>query len=99
VGIPPADQEWLFNPFHRGGNVGNRPGTGLGLVIVKRCVDLLGGEIKITSTLGSGTQATVKLPMFDSNVAEEPSSGKSSGTSSNAGPMQTRLSGQTSLIP
>jgi signal transduction histidine kinase len=39
IGIPEADREWLFNAFHRGHNVGDRPGTGLGLVIVKRCVD------------------------------------------------------------
>ena len=32
IGIPEADQQWLFNAFHRGHNVGDRPGTGLGLV-------------------------------------------------------------------
>ena len=61
VGIPEADQEWLFEPFHRGNNVGDRPGTGLGLVIVKRCVDLYGGEIKVQSKSGEGTMVTVKL--------------------------------------
>ena len=35
IGIPEADREWLFNAFHRGHNVSDRPGTGLGLVIVK----------------------------------------------------------------
>ena len=44
IGIPEADREWLFNAFHRGHNVGDRPGTGLGLVIVKRCVDLHGAK-------------------------------------------------------
>ena len=39
-GIPEADQRRLFQSFHRGSNVGNRSGTGLGLVIVKRCVKL-----------------------------------------------------------
>ncbi len=34
IGIPEVDQQWLFNAFQRGGNVGDRPGTGLGLVIV-----------------------------------------------------------------
>jgi signal transduction histidine kinase len=44
IGIPEADREWLFNAFHRGQNVDGRPGTGLGLVIVKRCVDLYGRQ-------------------------------------------------------
>ncbi|MDB6031111.1 MAG: domain S-box [Verrucomicrobiales bacterium] len=64
IGIPEADREWLFNAFHRGGNVGMRPGTGLGLVIVKRCVDLHGGSITIDSELGKGTSVTVRLSMI-----------------------------------
>jgi PAS domain S-box-containing protein len=63
IGIPEADREWLFNPFHRGSNVGGRPGTGLGLVIVKRCVDLHGGKIKVDSILGEGTSVTLRLPI------------------------------------
>ena len=50
--------------FHRGRNVGDRPGTGLGLVIVKRCVDLHGGKIKVDSKLGEGTSVTVRLPIL-----------------------------------
>ena len=64
IGIPEADREWLFNAFHRGRNVGDRPGTGLGLVIVKRCVDLHGGKIKVDSKLGEGTSVTLRLPIF-----------------------------------
>ena len=66
IGIPEADQEWLFNAFHRGQNVSDRPGTGLGLVIVKRCVDLHGGSVKVESNLGEGTTVTVRLPVFRS---------------------------------
>jgi PAS domain S-box-containing protein len=65
IGIPEADLEWLFNPFHRGGNVGDRPGTGLGLVIVKRCVDLHGGKIKVESIPDAGTSVTLKLPLVN----------------------------------
>jgi signal transduction histidine kinase len=63
IGIPEADQEWLFSAFHRGHNVSDRPGTGLGLVIVKRCVDLHRGEIKVESKLGEGTVVAVRLPI------------------------------------
>ncbi len=64
IGIPEPDQEWLFNAFHRGCNVGDRPGTGLGLVIVKRCLDLHGGKIKVHSKLGEGTSVILRLPIF-----------------------------------
>jgi signal transduction histidine kinase len=64
IGIPEADREWLFTAFHRGRNVGDRPGTGLGLIIVKRCVDLHGGTIKVDSKLGDGTSVTLRLPIF-----------------------------------
>jgi PAS domain S-box-containing protein len=64
IGIPEADFEWLFDAFHRGRNVGQRPGTGLGLVIVKRCIELHGGRIKIESTVGQGTTVKVRLPLF-----------------------------------
>jgi PAS domain S-box-containing protein len=62
IGIPEDAQEQLFEAFHRGSNVGNRHGSGLGLVIVKRCVDLHGGTIAIQSRLGVGTTVTVTLP-------------------------------------
>jgi signal transduction histidine kinase len=62
IGIPEADRELLFSAFHRGQNVGDRPGTGLGLVVVKRCVDLHGGRINIESKPGKGTVVTVRFP-------------------------------------
>ena len=63
IGIPEADRKRLFNAFHRGRNVADRPGTGLGLVIVKRCVDLHRGKIKVQSKPGKGTIVTVRLPI------------------------------------
>jgi PAS domain S-box-containing protein len=63
-GIPEGDQRRLFQSFHRGSNVGERSGTGLGLVIVKRCVDRHGGIISFTSGEGCGTSFTVRLPLF-----------------------------------
>lgn len=63
LGIPEADLKRLFSTFHRGSNVGLVPGTGLGLVIVKRCVELHGGSIHVESKLAEGTTVTVRLPM------------------------------------
>ena len=62
IGIPAGDQKELFKSFHRGSNVGNLPGTGLGLTIVKRCVDLHQGQISLTSVENRGTTFTVSLP-------------------------------------
>ncbi len=64
IGIPPEDQKNLFEAFQRGSNVGDIPGTGLGLVIVKRCVDLHGGTLHINSIVGHGTTFTVSIPLF-----------------------------------
>lgn len=64
IGIADEDRQWLFSAFHRGRNVGERPGTGLGLVIVKKCVQLHGGSIEIESKIGRGTTVTVALPVF-----------------------------------
>ncbi len=63
-GIPTADQARLFQAFHRGGNVRQLPGTGLGLVIVQRSVSLHRGEINVESVEGKGTTFTVRLPLF-----------------------------------
>ncbi len=63
-GIPEADQKRLFQAFHRGSNVRQIPGTGLGLLIVQRCVALHGGEIQFESVEGQGTTFTVRLPLF-----------------------------------
>lgn len=62
IGIPKEDISQLFETFHRAGNVGSISGTGLGLSIVKRCIDMLFGEIGITSELGTGTKFIVELP-------------------------------------
>jgi len=63
IGIPDADQSQLFNSFHRASNVGTISGTGLGLTIVKKSVDLHGGKITVKSEIGVGTKFVVSLPL------------------------------------
>jgi signal transduction histidine kinase len=67
IGIPLQDQAHLFETFHRASNVHNIPGTGLGLVIVKRAVETHGGTIDVSSQVGAGTTVTVTLPLGVAN--------------------------------
>jgi signal transduction histidine kinase len=62
-GIPIAEQAHLFTPFHRAANVAHIPGTGLGLMIVRQCVEAHHGSIRLDSDT-NGTVATVRLPLF-----------------------------------
>jgi signal transduction histidine kinase len=64
IGIPAADRDKLFVAFQRASNVQNFHGTGLGLTIVKRCVELHGGEVSFTSEEGKGTTFMVRIPVF-----------------------------------
>lgn len=65
IGIPEADQPRVFEIFHRGGNTGQISGTGLGLVIVKRCCELHRGTISLQSAEGCGSMFKVILPLFE----------------------------------
>ncbi|WP_241237859.1 PAS domain-containing sensor histidine kinase [Pseudoflavitalea rhizosphaerae] len=62
IGIAEEDQHHMFTSFFRGRNAVNIQGTGLGLHIVKRYVDLVRGKISLQSKLGAGTTVTVELP-------------------------------------
>ena len=64
MGIPEEDQKSLFTPFHRGKNVTTLQGSGLGLVIVKHCVERHGGRVSVESTENVGTTVRVWLPLF-----------------------------------
>lgn len=63
-GIVPEDRPHLFEPFFRGQNVGTIPGSGLGLTVVKKCVELHGGAIAVESRRKGGTTFTVTLPLW-----------------------------------
>jgi len=62
IGIGEDDQEHLFDSFFRAANATNIQGTGLGLHIVKRYADLLGGSVNLKSTLDVGTTITIVIP-------------------------------------
>jgi signal transduction histidine kinase len=64
IGIPEADLPRLFEAFHRASNVGDIPGTGLGLVITRRCVELHQGTIHVDSSPNPGTRFTVRVPVW-----------------------------------
>ena len=62
IGIPEANLPDLFEAFHRCHNVGQIRGTGLGLAVVKKCVEAHQGQIELESKEGVGTTVTVILP-------------------------------------
>ena len=59
IGIPQRDKNRVFEPFHRGKNVSNIPGTGLGLHIVKKFTKILEGQIELTSQENKGTKVKI----------------------------------------
>jgi signal transduction histidine kinase len=71
-GIPESDLPLIFDRFFRGTNVGDAraSGSGLGLAIARSIVEMHGGSIGVSSTLGEGATFTVRLPRLPSNVNE-----------------------------
>ncbi|MEY2898505.1 MAG: hypothetical protein RL138_558, partial [Bacteroidota bacterium] len=63
IGIPKSDQKHLFERFHRGKNVTNIQGTGLGLNIVARTTELLNGTITYDTKENAGTIFTLSFPI------------------------------------
>jgi PAS domain S-box-containing protein len=64
-GIPKEEQAELFSRFFRASNVSNIQGTGLGLNIVKRYVNMMNGTISFKSELNKGTTFSVQIPLRD----------------------------------
>ncbi len=62
IGIPEEDQKHLFERFFRGSNVMHIQGTGLGLNIVSKYVELMNGSIRIDSKENKGTTLTINIP-------------------------------------
>ena len=64
IGIPAKDLGRVWEPFVQvDPSLARRyEGTGLGLTLTRRLIDLHGGEVDLNSTLGIGTTVTVRLP-------------------------------------
>jgi signal transduction histidine kinase len=65
IGIAPQDQERIFEEFWqvRSDDAGKREGTGLGLTLARKFVELHGGRIWVTSEVGKGSTFTFSLPV------------------------------------
>lgn len=64
IGIPEEEHQHLFTRFFRAANAQNIEGTGLGLNIVKKYIDLMQGTIEFKSGLDQGTKFIVTIPII-----------------------------------
>ena len=71
IGISEEDQDHLFSSFFRGKNAINIQGTGLGLHIVKRYLDLMGGSVELKSKLEEGTTVTLIIPVNNTDNGKD----------------------------
>lgn len=62
VGIPEKDLKYLFQPFQRGSNVTDYPGSGIGLTIIQKSVELMNATISLRSKENYGTTFMVRFP-------------------------------------
>lgn len=78
IGISPADLPHLFEPFYRAQDVreGQVRGVGLGLYLVKRMMEAMGGRVTVSSKLTKGSAFTLHFPIFDSTEPRHADSAK-----------------------
>ncbi|MBD2464687.1 CHASE3 domain-containing protein [Oscillatoria sp. FACHB-1407] len=62
IGILESDRDHIFMPFYRGQNVESIVGSGLGLAVVNKCLELQHGSIAVESQVGEGTRFSVSIP-------------------------------------
>jgi signal transduction histidine kinase len=69
IGIPEEDIPKIFTAFDRASNIGNISGTGLGLPIVKKALEMHGGKISLSSELNKGSKFTINFPLAKLTVS------------------------------
>ncbi len=72
IGLKPEVVDHLFEPFSQGDSSATRKygGTGLGLLLTRRVIQLLDGEIWVKSTHGAGSTFTLELPLHSSMIGD-----------------------------
>lgn len=68
-GMSEEEQQRVFGAFERLSNAVTQDGFGLGLSIVKRIVDMLGGTVRLESKKGRGSRFTIEIPMQTADIA------------------------------
>ena len=68
-GMSEEEQQRVFGAFERLSNAATQDGFGLGLSIVKRIVDMLGGTVRLESKKGRGSRFTIEIPMQTADIA------------------------------
>ena len=63
LGIEPSEQESIFDPYNRGVARNSLEGAGLGLALVRRFTDALGGKLELVSESGVGSKFSVSVPV------------------------------------
>ncbi len=71
-GLSPEQIAQLFQPFNRLGQAATEEGTGIGLVVCKRLVELMGGTIGVESTVGEGSSFWIELALTAERQADQP---------------------------
>ena len=77
IGISEEEQKKIFNPFYQA--MDNKPGTGIGLSIVKSIVDLHNGSIEVESEVNKGSSFIVTLPIEQSGISGEQEGASTTG--------------------
>ncbi|OWY66364.1 hypothetical protein B7486_37220 [cyanobacterium TDX16] len=71
IGIAPSDTERIFRIFERLHGIETYPGTGIGLAIVRKSIERMGGCVGVESQLGQGSRFWIELPLYEGAGSRE----------------------------